>query len=275
MQVAFDRAVAKKSVTDNYRIISQNMNMRGSVVEYDVVERTMMSLLALNPAILVLNEVSSQSVNYVTYILENKRFTAHASKVGRNLVVVGIKDGEGLSVIDVEELVQSRDTPDFLSVLIENRAGELFRVVGVRVKIRPYGSREARGALAASREDTSRAKQFKELMKYLEALEEDRIIVIGDFNLARRIGSRDLDYDTAMIGYQDKAQKRHNYHKAKHELERLGINPEVADGETDRTRDYVFSRGVKLDSVQLIGNPYFGARVGLLDHHTLIMKAKF
>lgn len=267
-----DKRVGKLA-TKIYRVVSQNMNMRGSFVEYEYVERTLMSLLAITPTIVVMNEVSSQSVDYVTYILKNNGYTAAASEVGRNLIVVGVKDGEGLTVIDVEELIQDRTTPDFLSVLIENQEGQQFRVIGVRIKILPYGIKTTRDALAASHEDASRAEQFKRLMNYLETLDEDKLMIVGDFNLARRIGARDLDYNAAMIGYQDKAQKLYNYHSAKSVMSDLEIKLAVSEGETDRTRDFVFSRGVELDSVRLIGNPYFGARVGLLDHHTLFMEA--
>lgn len=192
----------------NLHILEWSLNLRSSQEDEVYPEfSNEINLISPKPDVLFLVEtVKGNTISIDDYTVE-----AESSREGNGCSIAILNarlDSGDIQIKNVQPMLPGDNTPDFVQVDVSIN-NTIYNLISFRIRVENKQTEE---------EYQQRKEQFDNMLDYVKNLPQP--IITGDFNNARILGDRNIDYHEIQKQYKEKEQVKGGYYyqKIKYDL---------------------------------------------------------
>lgn len=200
--------IYKPTISDSLSIIEWNLNARTGFPNYVIPINLIANVLSSKtpdiPDIFVFTEFVQTTGWLDLKLLLEKEYNIWVSPYvcGKNGICIGIRKDRGIEFVETKNeddvFNNCPNAPDFFEVKVKFRS-DIISIIGTRIRI---GNSNGNKGI---QEQKQRFEQYQNLVAYISQKENEKIILVGDFN-----NSRILENESE---YDGKDSKEYNFQK--------------------------------------------------------------
>lgn len=214
--------IYKPTISDSLSIIEWNLNARTGFPNYVIPINLIANVLSSKtPDIFVFTEFVQTTGWLDLKLLLEKEYNIWVSPYvcGNNGICIGIRRNRGIEFWKTKNkddvFNNCSNAPDFFEVKVKFLS-DIISIIGTRIRIG-----NANGGI---QEQKQRFEQYQNLVAYISQKENEKIILVGDFNNSRILGHEsETEIENINKIYHGKDSKEHNYQKMSNHLEKKGV----------------------------------------------------